>query len=128
MASMWVIGANVLKTVISRFLAGNGLGHVLSGLERAVAGLDHRLQVGDRAARHGSRRLRLAADPQDLSVEAVAPHHEHLDEVSPDVEHAEVPVVVAPLPQELEFGQLSSCSRRLNASTAGTSSLPRARC
>src|SRR6202165_5547080 len=109
-------------------LAGDGLGHVLGRLERPVAGLDHRLQVRDRPARHGRGRLRLSTDSEDLAVNSVAPDHEHLDEVGADVQDGEVPVVVAALPQELEFGQLSSRSRRLNASAAGTSSLPRARC
>src|SRR6266849_10472136 len=109
-------------------LALNCLRHVLGRLERSVAGLDHRLEVRDRPTRHRGGRLWLAPDSENLAVQAVATHHQHLDEVCADVQHREVPVVVAALAQELEFGQLSSCSRRLNASAAGTSSLPRARC
>src|SRR5260370_10768683 len=109
-------------------LAGNGFRHVLGRFEGAVAGLDHRLQVGDRSTRHRSGRLRLAADPEDLAVETVSPDHKHFDEVGADVEHGEVAVVVAALAQELELRHVRASSRRLKASAAVPFSLPRARC
>src|SRR4029077_8325903 len=109
-------------------LARDGLRHVLGRLERAVARLDHRLEVCDRPARHRRGRLRLTADSENLAVQTVTPHHQKLDEIGADVEHGEVRVVVAALAEELEFGHLSSRSRRSNASAAGTSSFPRARC
>src|SRR5216683_47495 len=109
-------------------LAGNGFRHVLGRFERAVAGLNHRLQVGDRSTRHRGGRLRLAAHPEDLAVEPVSPDHKHFDEVGANVEHGEVAVVVAALAQELEFRHVNASSRRLKASAAVPFSLPRARC
>src|SRR6266567_2986363 len=109
-------------------LAGHGLGHVLRGFQRSVAGLYDRLQVGDRTARHGGGRLRLPADAEHLSVQPVTPHDQHLDEVGADVEDGEVAVVVAALAQELEFRHVSSASRRLNASAGVPVRVPRARC
>src|ERR1700693_4189167 len=71
-----------------------------------------------------------AAHAEHLAIRALAPHHQDLDEVCSDVQHREVAVVIAALPEELELGQFdaSSCSRRLNASPAGPLSFPRARC
>src|SRR6266851_3836226 len=113
-------------------LTRDGFRHVLGSLERAVAGLDHRLQVGDGAARHGGRRLRLAADPEHLAVQAVSPYHQNLDEVGADVEHGEMPVVLTPLAQELELSHPraspSVSSSRLKASAAGMVRVPRASC
>src|SRR5437870_870832 len=107
-------------------LAGHRLRHVLSGLERPVARLDDRFEVGDRAPRHGCRALWLPPHAEHLAVGAVSPHDQDLDQVGADVQHGEMAVVVAPLAQELELAHWppSSSARRLNASSAGTLSLP----
>src|SRR4029077_612605 len=105
-------------------LAWDRARHVLGRLERAVARLDYRLEVRDRAAGHRRRPLRFAADPEHFAVGAVAAHDQDLDEVCADVQHGEVPVVVAALPKELELGHFRASARRWNASSAGTVSVP----
>src|SRR6266566_3080907 len=109
-------------------LTGYGLGHVLGSFQGAVAGLDHGFEVRDRPARHCGRGLRLAADAQNLAVQPIAPHDQHLDEVGADVEHGEMAVVVAALAEELELRYFRASSRRLNASSAVPLRVPRARC
>src|SRR6202011_1235049 len=113
-------------------LAGHRFGHVLGRFERAVAGLDHRLDVGDRSSRHGGRRLRLPPHSQDFAIEAVSADHQDLDQVGSDVQHGEVTVVVAPLAEEFEFRHSGTTprasSRRFKASSALPLSVPRASC
>src|SRR5579864_4415803 len=105
-------------------LTGNGLGHVLRRLERSVARVDNRLEVGNRATGHGGRRLRLPAHSEHLAVGTFAPDDEHLDQVGADVEHGEVAVVVAALPEELEFRHFRASARRWKACSAGTVRVP----
>src|SRR5207245_477806 len=109
-------------------LSGNRPGHVLGGLQGAVAAPDHRLEVGDRAARHRRRSLGLAADAQHLAVGALAADDQDLDQIGADVEHREMAVVVAALAQELELAHARASSRRLKASSTGTFSLPLTNC
>src|SRR3989475_4067617 len=102
--------------------------HVLRRLERAIAGQDHRFEVRDRTTRHRGGRLRLAPDAQHLAIRSLAADDQDLDQVGADVEHCEMAVVVAPLAEELELGQLNASSRRLKASSAGTVNLPLTSC
>src|ERR1700730_13639037 len=105
-------------------LAGDSPRHVLGGFKGAVASIDHQVQVGDGAVLHGVRVLWLTPNPQHVADRAVAPDHEHLDQLGADVERREVTVVVVTALEKLELTHFNAASTRSNASGAGLVSLP----
>ena len=92
-------------------LAGDGLAHVLGFGQRAVAVVDDRLQVGDRARLHVRLRLAHLADAKHDALVVLALDDQCLDELGPDVEDGEVALeLLAPLEQsELSLRHQAAC-------------------
>ena len=120
-------------------LTGDGLAHVLGFGQRAVAVVDDRLEVGDRARLHVRLRLTDLADPEDDALVVLPLDDQRLDELGADVEHGVVALeLLAPLEErELSLGHQAACptvsvmalrSRETAASRlAGSPTLPRPR-
>ena len=84
-------------------LAGDHLAHVLGLGEGAVAVVDHRLDVGDRAALHVGELLADARGADDDALVVLALDHQRLDELGADVEHRVMGVELGAAAQQREL-------------------------